>query len=187
MKTKLFILFYSLVKGLKFVQYENACGACLEQSPQNRFSCTECIDSVRIVNFCGKNIGNKLECPRGSRDFNQCTNAFISDSLIGTFQSNYYSMSPGDTCMITIQNAITNEESNLGFWKIWQEQMDLQFFTAKTLEETDDNNLENLKQIGKKQQLEKDQTYYLFVVNPTLEERHFQLNYAGSSWLVATF
>ena len=59
-KMKPLLFFLSFAHALKFAQYENACGACLDQSPQFRFSCTECIDSASIINFCGKNVGDKL-------------------------------------------------------------------------------------------------------------------------------
>ena len=119
MKALLFIL--SFTSALRFAQYEDACGACLDQSPQFRFSCTECIDTDKILNFCGKNVADKLQCPRGSKGFNPCKDAYISDALVGTFQSNYYSMSPGDTCMIRISIAMVSEFTDNGFWKIWEE------------------------------------------------------------------
>ena len=61
--------------------------------------------------------------------------------------------------------------------------MDLQFFESKTYDETDDNNLEVLARVGKIQALKKEKEFFLFVVNPTLEERNFKLNYAGAQWL----
>lgn len=61
--------------------------------------------------------------------------------------------------------------------------MDLQFFSAAQYNSTDDNDLEDLKHIGKIQTLAKNEEYYLFVVNPTLEERNFKLNYAEANWL----
>ena len=173
------ILFISIIvcisQALRFAEYEDACGACLNNSPRNRFSCTECIDSESVVNFCGQNVGDKTQCPRGNRDFALCRNAFISDALIGTYQSNYYSMSAGDVCMIEIQNGLRNIFANLGFWKIWKDQNDLQFYKAQKYDETDDNQLEQINDAGTSQSMGKGESFFLFVVNPTIEERHFKL------------
>lgn len=150
-----FITFFQVCQALRFAEYEDACGACLNNSPRNRFSCTECIDSESVVNFCGKNIGNKTQCPRGNRNFATCRNAFISDALIGTYQSNYYSLTAGDTCMIEIQNGIRDADAELGFWKIWKDQMDLQFYKAPKYDEEDDNNLEDFTELGQAQDMAK--------------------------------
>ena len=88
--------------------------------------------------------------------------------------------------MIIIENRMVGEYNDKAFWKIWEEQMDLQFFEAQKYDSKDDNELEALKQIGKIQTLGKDEQYFLFVVNPTLEERNFKLNYAGAAWLSAS-
>ena len=51
--------------------------------------------------------------------------------------------------MLKIQNKMLQEEAEFGFWKIWEEQMDLQFFEVKSYDEIDDNELIALKQVGK--------------------------------------
>ena len=51
--------------------------------------------------------------------------------------------------MIIIENRMVAEQNDLAFWKIWEEQMDLQFFEAQKYDSKDDNELEVIKQVGK--------------------------------------
>ena len=84
-----------------------------------------------------------LQCPRANRRYNYCRDAYISDALVGTFQSNYYQMEKGDTCMIKIENALSEDEA-AGFWKVWKDQRDLGFYLVDKRDESNDNKLSKL-------------------------------------------
>lgn len=89
-------------------------------------------------------------------------------------------MQPGDSCMIIIRNGVVSPENQKGFWKIWKDQKDLQFFMAPAINSTDDNELDKISNPGQVEEIERGDTKYLFVTNPTLKTKSFKLNYAGS-------
>ncbi len=77
MKLILPIIFISSVidsnQALEIYKYRNKCGACLQANERFRYTCTRCIDNkFEKDSKCGKNIGNVLECSRGSKDYNMC-------------------------------------------------------------------------------------------------------------------
>ena len=46
--------------------------------------------------------------------------------------------------MIIIKNGIRDEGNEEAYWKIWLDQLDIQFYIAKSLDSTDDNELVKL-------------------------------------------
>ena len=93
-------------------------------------------------------------------------------------------MQPGDSCMIIISNGVVDPENNIGYWKIWKEQKDLQFFRAPALNSSDDNELEKISHPGEVEEIKRGETKYLFVTNPTMKTKSFKLNFAGSGSLL---
>ena len=115
------------------------CAACLNANPRFRYHCGVCTDDARreeklasennrpVEDYrkCGTELTQKLQCPRGSPTSNYCQNALINDGLVGAYESNFYTVARGETCLIIIQNSMTALEGELGFWKIWKEELDL--------------------------------------------------------------
>ena len=95
-------------------------------------------------------------------------------------------MLPGNTCMIQITNAMKNLELELGFWKLWKAEKRMRFYYAKSLTETEDNNLEAVTDAGTTKQIKKGETLYLLAVNPTRETLNFNLQFASAAVLVGT-
>lgn len=93
-------------------------------------------------------------------------------------------MQPGDSCLILIKNGVVNPENTVGYWKIWKEQKDLQFFMAPSIDSTDDNELVKIGNPGAVEEIKRGETKYLFVTNPTMKTKSFKLNYAGSGSLL---
>ena len=93
-------------------------------------------------------------------------------------------MPPGESCLITIKNTLSEGEPGVkmfGFWKIWKEDLDLQFFTLTDLNTQEDDALTKIGQPGAVKTLNRGETTYLFVVNPLkLESRSFRLNYGSA-------
>ena len=167
----------TLIYTLEFKPYAEACGACLQANPRWRFTCTKCVDSSRTKDFCGINVGNLLECPRQNQNYQYCKDAYISNALIGNFEQNLYQMDKGDVCLVRVQNNMQHDSEIQGFWKIWKDDVGLQFFAVPSDTSTDDNDLDAIKDVGVVQRINKDTTKYLFIVNPTLEQKSFYLTY----------
>lgn len=85
--------------------------------------------------------------------------------------------------MIIIKNGVLNVENLIGYWKIWKDEKDLQFFLAPRLGTHDDNELEKIASPGDVEEIKRGETKYLFVTNPTLNKRSFKINFAGANSL----
>ena len=51
----------------------------------------------------------------------------VGNALYGTFESNFYNMAPGNTCMIRLENGMMMSSS---FWKVWKDDLGLEFYFA---------------------------------------------------------
>ena len=69
---------------------------------------------------------------------------------MGTYQSNHYVMLPGKTCMIKIQNHVSD---SISYWKIWKDDLGLQFFHSDKYDATDDNTLSKIPYPGESEEV----------------------------------
>ena len=94
-------------------------------------------------------------------------------------------MDPGDTCMIIIKNDFQTKGS-FAFWKIWKDDLGLQFYLAPSYLSNSDKDLQKITNPGAVESLALRQELNLFVINPTLKPRTFNLQYSLASVVLPT-
>ena len=58
-------------------------------------------------------------------------------------------MHKGNTCLIEILNGMDSSDGELGFWKIWKEELDIRFYLVDSIEEIDDDKMNKINEPGK--------------------------------------
>mmetsp|Transcript_16171 Transcript_16171/g.15555 ORF Transcript_16171/g.15555 Transcript_16171/m.15555 type:complete len:108 (-) Transcript_16171:279-602(-) len=104
MKTFLLLLLPALIVGAEVVSgYDKECIRCLNASSSYYYSCHSCYNESVVNSSCGWSINHWLQCPKLSF----CQNALVNELQLLGISSNYYSVGPGDSCLVQIENGIS--------------------------------------------------------------------------------